>query len=66
MKRLVKVFNKIVKDLSKFDEDEQFNAMFILTCMLIYRLSCGGKHLDLILKLLNEFDYKKNFESEEE
>lgn len=62
MKNLVKVFNKIVKDLKKFDEDEQFNAMFLLTCMLIYRLSVNGRQLDTILTLLNEFDYKKNFE----
>jgi len=65
MERAINVFNKMVKDIKKLDEEEQFETMFILTCMLIYRLSCNGEQLDTILQLINEFDYKKNFNYKE-
>lgn len=61
MEKEIKIFNKIVKDISTLNKDEQFDTMFILTCMLIYRLSVNGEQLDFILHLLNEFDYDKNF-----
>ena len=59
------IYEKVLKEIGKIkSKDEQFDTMFILTCMLIYNLSGGGKNLDLILQLLNEFDYEKNFEEE--
>ena len=59
------IYEKVIKEIGKIkNKDEQFDTMFILTCMLIYNLSSSGKNLDLILQLLNEFDYKKNFEEE--
>lgn len=61
MEKEIKIFNKIVKDISTLNKDEQFDTMFILTCMLVYRLSVNGEQLDLILRLLNEFDYNENF-----
>lgn len=60
------IYEKVIEEIGKIkNKDEQFDTMFILTCMLIYNLSSGGKNLDLILQLLNEFDYKKNFEEDE-
>lgn len=59
---VLKIYNKIIKDIGKIKtKDEQFNTMFILTCLLVDNLSCQGKSLDLILQLLSEFDYEKNF-----
>lgn len=59
---VAKIYNKIMKDIGKIKtKDEQFDTLFILTCLLVDNLSCQGKNLDRILQLLTEFDYDKNF-----
>ena len=63
------LYKNVMEDLGKVKggNGEKFNELFLLTCMLIWNMSCGNKEqLDRILTLLNEFDYKRNFESEEE
>lgn len=63
----VEMYNNVMKDLGKVEggNDEKFNELFILTCLFIYNMSCEGKQLERILTLLNEFDYKRNFEKGE-
>lgn len=63
------LYKNLMEDLGKVKggNDEKFNELFLLTCMLIWNMSCGDEEqLDRILTLLNEFDYKRNFENEEE
>lgn len=61
----VKIYKNIMKELEKInDNDEKFDNLFLVTCLLIYNMSCQGKQLDRILQLLNEFDYNKNFKGE--
>ena len=64
----IEMYKNVRKDLGKVKggNDEKFNELFLLTCLLIWDMSCANKEqLDRILTLLNEFDYKRNFESEE-
>lgn len=56
-----KMFNNIVKEAKQIKGDNKFDELFLLTCSLIYWLSCEGENLENILTLLNEFDYEKNF-----
>ena len=61
------LYKNVMEDLGKVKggNDEKFNELFLLTCMLIWNMSCGNKEqLDRILTLLNEFDYKRNFRGE--
>lgn len=60
----IQLYKNVIKDLKKVKggKSEKFDEIFLLTCLLIYDMSCSGKNLDLILTLLNEFDYNKNFE----
>ena len=61
-----KIYKKVVKDIEKFKtKEEQFNNLYLLTCLLIFNLSNEGKNLDILLKTFKEFDYKKNFGYEE-
>ena len=61
-----KIYKKVVRDISKFEtKEEQFNNLYLLTCLLIFNLSNEGKNLDILLKTFKEFDYKKNFSYEE-
>lgn len=63
-----KMYENVINELAEMEgsNEEKFNELFLLTCMLIWNMSCGNeKQLDRILTLLNEFDYKRNFESEE-
>ncbi len=62
-----KIYKKIIKDIDKIEGNEdKFNNLYLLTCMLIFNLSNGGKNLDTLLQTFKEFDYKKNFGYEEE
>ena len=63
-----KIYKKVVKDIEKCEtKEEQFNNLYLLTCLLVFNLSNEAKNLDVLLKTFKEFDYKKNFgyESEE-
>jgi hypothetical protein len=61
-----KIYKKIIKDIDKIEGNEdKFNNLYLLTCMLIFNLSNGGKNLEVLLKTFKEFDYKKNFGYEE-
>lgn len=63
-----KMYENVINELAEMEgsNEEKFNELFLLTCMLIWNMSCGNeKQLGRILTLLNEFDYKRNFESEE-
>lgn len=61
-----KLYKKIVKEISKVkSKEEQFNNLYLLTCMLIFNLSNAGDNLDTLLKTFKEFDYKKNFDYKE-
>lgn len=58
------MYKNVMENLGKVKggNEEKFNELFLLTCMLIDNMSCGNKEqLDRILELLNEFDYEKNF-----
>ena len=62
-----KIYKKIVKDIDKLGSNEdKFNNLYLLTCLLIFNLSNETKNLDVLLKTFKEFDYKKNFGYEEE
>ncbi len=57
-----KIYKKIIRDIDKLNtKEEQFNNLYLLTCLLIFNLSSEGKNLDVLLKTFKEFDYKKNF-----
>lgn len=61
-----KIYKKIVRDIEKLQtKEEQFNNLYLLTCLLIFNLSNECKNLDVLLKTFKEFDYKKNFGYEE-
>ena len=61
-----KLYKKIVKEINKVkSKEEQFNNLYLLTCMLIFNLSNAGNNLDILLKTFKEFDYKKNFDYKE-
>ena len=61
-----KLYKKIANEISKLKtKEEQFNNLYLLTCLLIFNLSGEGKKLDILLKTFKEFDYKKNFGYEE-
>ena len=55
------LFNNVVNALKDSDYETQFNSMFLLACMLVYRLSNDGEFLKDLLQMVNEFDYNKNF-----
>lgn len=60
----VEMYKNVMADLGKVKggNDEKFNELFLLTCLLIDNMSCENKEqLDRILTLLKEFDYAKNF-----
>jgi len=60
--KCIKIYeNAINKIFKEVDEDERFDEIFMLICLLIYYISCNGKILEQILELINEFDYRKNF-----
>ena len=57
-----KIYKKVIKDIDKIEGNEdKFNNMYLLTCLLIFNLSNEGKNLDTLLMTFKEFDYKKNF-----
>ena len=61
-----KIYKKVIKDVDKINGDEEkFNTLYLLTCLLIFNLSNECKNLDVLLKTFKEFDYKKNFGYEE-
>lgn len=61
-----KIYKKIIKDIDKIEGNEdKFNNLYLLTCMLIFNLSNAGANLDTLLQTFKEFDYKKNFGYEE-
>ena len=53
----IKIYNSVVKDLEKIKKEKRFDNLFLLTCLLIYNMSCEGDQLGLTLRLINEFDY---------
>ena len=53
----IKIYNSVVKDLEKIKKEKRFENLFLLTCLLIYNMSCEGDQLGLTLRLINEFDY---------
>lgn len=53
----IKIYNNVVKDLEKIKKEKRFDNLFLLTCLLIYNMSCEGDQLGLTLRLINEFDY---------
>lgn len=57
-----KIYKKVIKDVDKLKNDEErFNTLYLLTCLLIFNLSNECSNLDVLLKTFKEFDYKKNF-----
>jgi len=65
--KYVKIYKYAMKEIFKLKSGEnRTNNLFMLIVSLIWRFSLEGKYLDETLKLLNEFDYKKNFGEEEE
>lgn len=57
-----KIYKKIIKDIDKIEGNEnKFNEIYLLTCLLIFNLSNAGSNLDVLLQTFKEFDYKKNF-----
>lgn len=57
-----KLYKKIIKEIGELpNQEERFNNMYLLTCLLIFNLSNEGKNLDTLLMTFKEFDYKKNF-----
>lgn len=57
-----KIYKKVIKDIDKIEGNEdKFNNMYLLTCLLIFNLSNEGKNLEVLLQTFKEFDYKKNF-----
>ena len=57
-----KIYKKVIKDVDKISgNEEKFNTLYLLTCLLIFNLSNECKNLDILLKTFKEFDYKKNF-----
>ena len=57
-----KLYKKIIAEIDKLaKEEDKFNNLYLLTCLLIFNLSNEGKNLDVLLKTFKEFDYKKNF-----
>lgn len=60
----VEMYKNVMADLRKIEggNDEKFDELFLLTCLLIDNMSCENKEqLDRILTMLKEFDYAKNF-----
>lgn len=65
--KYAKIYRIAIKELEKLKkQDDRINNLFLLICLLIWRFSLYGKYLDNTLKMINEFDFKKNFEEEEE
>lgn len=65
--KYIKIYNYAIKEIMKLKTGEnRTNNLFLLICLLIWRFSLEGKYLDETIKLINEFDYKKNFGEEEE
>lgn len=57
-----KIYKKVIKDVDKINgNEEKFNTLYLLTCLLIFNLSNECSNLDVLLKTFKEFDYKKNF-----
>ncbi len=64
--KYLKIYKLAKKELWKLNKQEdRVNNHFILICMLIYDFSQGGKYLKETLKMINEFDYDKNFKGDE-
>lgn len=60
--KYIKAYNYSIKQIEKLkNQDDRINNLFLLICALIWRFSLGGLHLDTTLKMINEFDYFKNF-----
>lgn len=65
--KYIKIYNYAIKEIMKLKTGEnRTNNLFLLICLLIWRFSLEGKYLDETIKLINEFDYRKNFGEEEE
>ena len=64
--RAEKIYNYTIYQLNKIKNQEtRVNNFYMLVFSLIWRLSLNGKYLEDTLRLINEFDYKKNFGGEE-
>ncbi len=64
--KYVKAYNYAIRQIEKLkDQDARINNLFLLICALIWRFSLGGLHLETTLKMINEFDFNKNFGEEE-
>ena len=64
--KYIKAYNYSIRQIEKLkDQDARINNLFLLICALIWRFSLGGLHLDTTLKMINEFDFNKNFGEEE-
>lgn len=65
--KYAKIYRITIKELEKIKkQDDRVSNLFLLICLLIWRFSLYGLHLDTTLKMINEFDYFKNFNEEEE
>lgn len=65
--RAEKIYNYTINQLNKIKNQEtRVNSFYMLVFALIWRLSLNGKYLEDTLRLINEFDYKKNFGEENE
>jgi len=61
-----KIYKKVLRDIDKIEGNEnKFNELYLLTCLLIFNLSNGSNNLEVLLQTFKEFDYKKNFGYEE-
>lgn len=64
--KYVKAYNYAIRQIEKLkDQDARINNLFLLICALIWRFSLGGLYLEKTLKMINEFDFNKNFGEED-
>ena len=62
-----KIYNFAIRQLDKIKNQEtRVNNFYMLVFALIWRLSVNGKYLEDTLRLIDEFDCKKNFGEEEQ
>lgn len=64
--KYISIYQYAIRKLEKIkNQDARVNNLFMLIVALIWRFSLGGQYLEQTLKLINEFDFKKNFGEEE-
>ena len=60
--KYISIYQYAIRKLEKIkNQDARVNNLFMLIVALIWRFSLGGLYLEQTLKMINEFDFKKNF-----